>query len=228
MRLLKFNRNSLVQMFFMLVGFQAFFSVINLLNVESMEYKSNYMSGIGTMYLLLFPLIMMISMGNISVNIALTMGGTRRSLMRDLALLNLASCAAVCASQWGGLWLLNRLFSLDEPVFLARFPRLAVLASAFTLVLGELGLWLGLCSQRWGGKALALCGLAELLVLGVGIAWFVLSMLHGGAAGALLKWVLSFEASAADFAALIGGCVVAAAVLHAPACILLKKAVVKL
>ncbi len=228
MKLLKFNRNTLVQLFFMLIGFQAFFGTINLMSVESMEYKSNYMSGIGTLYLLLFPLVMMLSMGNISVNISLSMGSTRRQLMGGLAGLNVLCCAVVCASQWSGLWLLSRLFGLEGPVFLSRFPRLAVLASAFTLVLGELGLLLGMCSQRWGGKALALCGLAALVILGAGIAWFVISMLNGGAAGAMLEWMLSAGASAADFAALTAVCALAAAVLHAAVCVLLKKAVVKL
>lgn len=228
MKLLKFNRNALVQLFFLLIGFQMFFSVINLMSASSMEYKSNYMSSVGTLYLLLFPFIMMLSMGNISVNISLSMGSTRRQLMGGLAGLNVLCCAVVCASQWGGLWLLNRLFGLDEPVFLARFPRLAILTSAFTLVLGELGLLMGMCSQRWGGKALLLCGLAELVMLGAAITWFVLNLMKGGAADAMLEWILSAGASAADFAALTAGCALAAAVLHAPVCVLLKKAVVKL
>ena len=228
MKLLKFNRNAMVQLFFMLIAFQVFFSVVNLSGTESAEYRSNYMSGVSSLYLLLFPFVMMISMGHISVNISLSMGGSRRGLMRDLALLNLVSCAVVCVSQWGGLWLLNRLFSLGEPVFLARFPRLAALASAVTLVLGELGLWMGLCGQRWGGKALALCGLAEGLVLTGCITWFVFSMMRGGAAGQVLGWMLSFETSAADVAALAGGCAALAALFHVPSCILLKKAVVRL
>ena len=74
MKLLKFNRNALVQLFFLLIGFQMFFSVINRMSASSMEYESNYMSSVGALYLLLFPLIMMLSMGNISVNISLSMG----------------------------------------------------------------------------------------------------------------------------------------------------------
>lgn len=228
MKVLKFNRNAMVQLFFLLVAFQVFFSGINLLTAQSAEYRTGYTSGIGTLYLLLFPPIMMISMGNVSVNISLSMGGTRRQLMGGLAGLNVLCCAAVCASQWSGLWLLGRLFGLEGPVFLARFPRLAVLASAFTLVLGELGLLLGLCGQRWGGKALALCALAEGLALTGCITWFVFSAMGGGAAGRFLGWVLSGEASAADFAALAGGCAALAALVHVPSCILLKKAVVRL
>ena len=227
MKLLKFNRNALAQLFQLLVGFQVFFSVLNMLGDRSQEYKAGYMTGVGSLYLLLFPLIMMASFAGISVHISLTMGGLRRTLGWQLAALNLVCCAVVCASQWGSMWVLSRMFGSDSPVFLAGFPRLAMLASAGTLVLGGLGLWMGLCAQRWGGKALALCALAELVVAGGVITWFVLSLLKGGAAGVILAWLLAPRASAASLAAVAAGCAAVAALLHLASNCLLKKAVVR-
>ena len=227
MKLLKFNRNALAQLFLLLVGFQVFFSVLNMLGDRSQEYKAGYMTGVGSLYLLLFPLIMMASFAGISVHISLTMGGLRRTLGWQLAALNLVCCAVVCASQWGSMWVLSRMFGSDSPVFLAGFPRLAMLASAGTLVLGGLGLWMGLCAQRWGGKALALCALAELVVAGGVITWFVLSLLKGGAAGVILAWLLAPRASAASLAAVAAGCAAVAALLHLASNCLLKKAVVR-
>lgn len=144
MKLLKFNRNVLAQLFLLLVGFQVFFSVLNMLGDRSPEYMAGYMTSVGVLYLLLFPLIMMTSFAGISVHISLTMGGLRRALGWQLAALNVICCAVVCASQWGSMWVLSRMFGSDSPVFLARFPRLAMLASAGTLVLGGLGLLAGL------------------------------------------------------------------------------------
>ena len=227
MKLLKFNRNALAQLFLLLVGFQVFFSVLNMLGDRSQEYKAGYMTGVGSLYLLLFPLIMMASFAEISVHISLTMGGLRRTLGWQLAALNVVCCAVVCASQWGSMWVLSRMFGSDSPVFLAGFPRLAMLASAGTLVLGGLGLWMGLCAQRWGGKALALCALAELVVAGGVITWFVLSLLKGGAAGVILAWLLAPRASAASLAAVAAGCAAVAALLHLASNCLLKKAVVR-
>lgn len=227
MKLLKFNRNALAQLFLLLVGFQVFFSVLNMLGDRSQEYKAGYMTGVGSLYLLLFPLIMMASFAGISVHISLTMGGLRRTLGWQLAALNVVCCAVVCASQWGSMWVLSRMFGSDSPVFLAGFPRLAMLASAGTLVLGGLGLWMGLCAQRWGGKALALCALAELVVAGGVITWFVLSLLKGGAAGVILAWLLAPRASAASLAAVAAGCAAVAALLHLASNCLLKKAVVR-
>ena len=227
MKLLKFNRNALAQLFLLLVGFQVFFSVLNMLGDRSQEYKAGYMTGVGSLYLLLFPLIMMASFAGISVHISLTMGGLRRALGWQLAALNVVCCAVVCASQWGSMWVLSRMFGSDSPVFLAGFPRLAMLASAGTLVLGGLGLWMGLCAQRWGGKALALCALAELVVAGGVITWFVLSLLKGGAAGVILAWLLAPRASAASLAAVAAGCAAVAALLHLASNCLLKKAVVR-
>ena len=88
MKLLKFNRNALAQLFLLLVGFQVFFSVLNMLGDRSQEYKAGYMTGVGSLYLLLFPLIMMASFAGISVHISLTMGGLRRTLGWQLAALN--------------------------------------------------------------------------------------------------------------------------------------------
>ena len=227
MKLLKFNRNALAQLFLLLVGFQVFFSVLNMLGDRSQEYKAGYMTGVGSLYLLLFPLIMMASFAGISVHISLTMGGLRRTLGWQLAALNVVCCAVVCASQWGSMWVLSRMFGSDSPVFLAGFPRPAMLASAGTLVLGGLGLWMGLCAQRWGGKALALCALAELVVAGGVITWFVLSLLKGGAAGVILAWLLAPRASAASLAAVAAGCAAVAALLHLASNCLLKKAVVR-
>ena len=227
MKLLKFNRNALAQLFLLLVGFQVFFSVLNMLGDRSQEYKAGYMTGVGSLYLLLFPLIMMASFAGISVHISLTMGGLRRTLGWQLAALNVVCCAVVCASQWGSMWVLSRMFGSDSPVFLAGFPRLAMLASAGTLVLGGLGLWMGLYAQRWGGKALALCALAELVVAGGVITWFVLSLLKGGAAGVILAWLLAPRASAASLAAVAAGCAAVAALLHLASNCLLKKAVVR-
>ena len=227
MKLLKFNRNALAQLFLLLVGFQVFFSVLNMLGDRSQEYKAGYMTGVGSLYLLLFPLIMMASFAGISVHISLTMGGLRRTLGWQLAALNVVCCAVVCASQWGSMWVLSRMFGSESPVFLAGFPRLAMLASAGTLVLGGLGLWMGLCAQRWGGKALALCALAELVVAGGVITWFVLSLLKGGAAGVILAWLLAPRASAASLAAVAAGCAAVAALLHLASNCLLKKAVVR-
>ena len=227
MKLLKFNRNALAQLFLLLVGFQVFFSVLNMLGDRSQEYKAGYMTGVGSLYLLLFPLIMMASFAGISVHISLTMGGLRRTLGWQLAALNVICCAVVCASQWGSMWVLSRMFGSDSPVFLAGFPRLAMLASAGTLVLGGLGLWMGLCAQRWGGKALALCALAGLVVAGGVITWFVLSLLKGGAAGVILAWLLAPRASAASLAAVAAGCAAVAALLHLASNCLLKKAVVR-
>ncbi|MEQ2520401.1 hypothetical protein WMO24_08150 [Ruthenibacterium sp. CLA-JM-H11] len=227
MKLLKFNRNALAQLFLLLVGFQVFFSVLNMLGDRSQEYKASYMTGVGSLYLLLFPLIMMTSFASISVHISLTMGGLRRALGWQLAALNVICCAVVCASQWGSMWVLSRMFGSDSPVFLAGFPRLAMLASAGTLVLGGLGLWMGLCAQRWGGKALALCALAELVVAGGVITWFVISFLKGGAAGDILAWLLAPRASAASLAAVAAGCAAVAALLHLASNCLLKKAVVR-
>ena len=227
MKLLKFNRNALAQLFLLLVGFQVFFSVLNMLGDRSQEYKAGYMTGVGSLYLLLFPLIMMASFACISVHISLTMGGLRRTLGWQLAALNVVCCAVVCASQWGSMWVLSRMFGSDSPVFLAGFPRLAMLASAGTLVLGGLGLWMGLCAQRWGGKALAMCALAELVVAGGVITWFVLSLLKGGAAGVILAWLLAPRASAASLAAVAAGCAAVAALLHLASNCLLKKAVVR-
>lgn len=227
MKLLKFNRNALAQLFLLLVGFQVFFSVLNMLGDRSQEYKAGYMTGVGSLYLLLFPLIMMASFAGISVHISLTMGGLRRALGWQLAALNVICCAVVCASQWGSMWVLSRMFGSDSPVFLAGFPRLAMLASAGTLVLGGLGLWMGLCAQRWGGKALALCALAELVVAGGVITWFVISFLKGGAAGDILAWLLAPRASAASLAAVAAGCAAVAALLHLASNCLLKKAVVR-
>ena len=227
MKLLKFNRNALAQLFLLLVGFQVFFSVLNMLGDRSQEYKAGYMTGVGSLYLLLFPLIMMASFAGISVHISLTMGGLRRALGWQLAALNVICCAVVCASQWGSMWVLSRMFGYDSPVFLAGFPRLAMLASAGTLVLGGLGLWMGLCAQRWGGKALALCALAGLVVAGGVITWFVLSLLKGGAAGVILAWLLAPRASAASLAAVAAGCAAVAALLHLASNCLLKKAVVR-
>ena len=227
MKLLKFNRNALAQLFLLLVGFQVFFSVLNMLGDRSQEYKAGYMTGVGSLYLLLFPLIMMASFAGISVHISLTMGGLRRTLGWQLAALNVVCCAVVCASQWGSMWVLSRMFGSDSPVFLAGFPRLAMLASAGTLVLGGLGLWMGLCAQRWGGKALALCALAGLVVAGGVITWFVLSLLKGGAAGVILAWLLAPRASAASLAAVAAGCAAVAALLHLASNCLLKKAVVR-
>ena len=227
MKLLKFNRNALAQLFLLLVGFQVFFSVLNMLGDRSQEYKAGYMTGVGSLYLLLFPLIMMASFAGISVHISLTMGGLRRTLGWQLAALNVVCCAVVCASQWGSMWVLSRMFGSDSPVFLAGFPRLAMLASAGTLVLGGLGLWMGLCAQRWGGKALALCALAELVVAGGVITWFVISFLKGGAAGDILAWLLAPRASAASLAAVAAGCAAVAALLHLASNCLLKKAVVR-
>ena len=227
MKLLKFNRNALAQLFLLLVGFQVFFSVLNMLGDRSQEYKAGYMTGVGSLYLLLFPLIMMASFAGISVHISLTMGGLRRALGWQLAALNVICCAVVCASQWGSMWVLSRMFGSDSPVFLAGFPRLAMLASAGTLVLGGLGLWMGLCAQRWGGKALALCALAGLVVAGGVITWFVISFLKGGAAGDILAWLLAPRASAASLAAVAAGCAAVAALLHLASNCLLKKAVVR-
>lgn len=227
MKLLKFNRNALAQLFLILVGFQVFFSVLNMLGNRSQEYKAGYMTGVGSLYLLLFPLIMMTSFAGISVHISLTMGGLRRALGWQLAALNVICCAVVCASQWGSMWVLSRMFGSDSPVFLARFPRLAMLASAGTLVLGGLGLWMGLCAQRWGGKALALCALAGLVVAGGVITWFVISFLKGGAAGDILAWLLAPRASAASLAAVAAGCAAVAALLHLASNCLLKKAMVR-
>ena len=227
MKLLKFNRNALAQLFLLLVGFQVFFSVLNMLGDRSQEYKAGYMTGVGSLYLLLFPLIMMASFAGISVHISLTMGGLRRALGWQLAALNVICCAVVCASQWGSMWVLSRMFGSDSPVFLVGFPRLAMLASAGTLVLGGLGLWMGLCAQRWGGKALALCALAGLVVAGGVITWFVLSLLKGGAAGVILAWLLAPRASAASLAAVAAGCAAVAALLHLASNCLLKKAVVR-
>ena len=227
MKLLKFNRNALAQLFLLLVGFQVFFSVLNMLGDRSQEYKAGYMTGVGSLYLLLFPLIMMASFAGISVHISLTMGGLRRTLGWQLAALNVVCCAVVCASQWGSMWVLSRMFGSDSPVFLAGFPRLAMLASAGTLVLGGLGLWMGLCAQRWGGKALALCALAGLVVAGGVITWFVISFLKGGTAGDILAWLLAPRASAASLAAVAAGCAAVAALLHLASNCLLKKAVVR-
>ena len=227
MKLLKFNRNALAQLFLLLVGFQVFFSVLNMLGDRSQEYKAGYMTGVGSLYLLLFPLIMMASFAGISVHISLTMGGLRRALGWQLAALNVICCAVVCASPWGSMWVLCRMFGSDSPVFLAGFPRLAMLASAGTLVLGGLGLWMGLCAQRWGGKALALCALAGLVVAGGVITWFVISFLKGGAAGDILAWLLAPRASAASLAAVAAGCAAVAALLHLASNCLLKKAVVR-
>ena len=74
-------------------------------------------------------------------------------------------------------------------------------------LLGGLGLWMGLCAQRWGGKALALCALAGLVVAGGVITWFVISFLKGGAAGDILAWLLAPRASAASLAAVAAGVV---------------------
>ena len=54
--------------------FQVLFSVLNMLGDRSQEYKASYMTGVGSLYLLLFPLIMMTSFASISVHISLTMG----------------------------------------------------------------------------------------------------------------------------------------------------------
>ena len=86
---------------------------------------------------------------------------------------------------------------------------------------------MGLCAQRWGGKALALCALAELVVAGGVITWFVISFLKGGAAGDILAWLLAPRASAASLAAVAAGCAAVAALLHLASNCLLKKAVVR-
>ncbi len=186
------------------------------------------MSGVGGLYLLMFPLIMMVSISGISVQIALSMGGLRRTLGWELALLNLVSSVVVCASQWGGLWLLGRLFGSDGPVFLSGLPRLATLMRAGTLVLGGLGLWMGLCMQRWGGKAMAVCALVEALLVGGCIAWMGFSYLRGGVVVDLIKWFLVEKASLQSCAVVVAGCVAVAALLHLCASVLLKKAVVKI